>query len=170
LAHDDLALYLAGHGTKEGWRRLIWLCDFAQVLCKCQDIDWAQTFERAHRSHSSRSLLLAVLLASTLLDAPAPAYLTDRFRNDSAVRRLAENAKSRMLNATPPGELGRFLVTLTSHDRLRHRLWPLAMLLMTRSVGDHTALPLPKPFWRIYYLTRPFRLAQKAIQMMLHKS
>ena len=32
LAHDDLALFLAAHGTKEGWRSLLWLCDFAEFL------------------------------------------------------------------------------------------------------------------------------------------
>src|SRR5262249_55499649 len=39
LAHDDLALFLAAHGTKEGWRSLGWVCDFAEFLRKCRDID-----------------------------------------------------------------------------------------------------------------------------------
>src|SRR5262249_31296864 len=40
LAQDDLALFSAAHGTKEGWRSLIWVCDFAELLRKYQDIDW----------------------------------------------------------------------------------------------------------------------------------
>ena len=78
LAHDDLALFLAAHGTKEGWRSLIWVCDFAELLRKYQDIDWVAVLDRAQRSHSSRPLLLAIVLASTLLDAPAPVALIDR--------------------------------------------------------------------------------------------
>ena len=27
----DLALFLAAHGTKKGWRSLIWVCDFAEL-------------------------------------------------------------------------------------------------------------------------------------------
>src|SRR5262249_56355854 len=72
LAHDDLALFLAAHGTKEGWRSLIWVCDFAELLRKYQDIDWVAVLDRAHRSHSSRSLLLATDLAPTLFDPPPP--------------------------------------------------------------------------------------------------
>ena len=72
LAHDDLALFLAAHGTKEGWRSLIWVCDFAEFLRKYQDIDWVAVLDRAQRSHSSRPLLLAIFLASDLLGAKAP--------------------------------------------------------------------------------------------------
>src|SRR5262249_38837956 len=70
LAPDDLALFLAAHGTKEGWGRLLWVCDFAQFLRRYQDIDWMAVLDRAQRSHSSRALLLAVLLSCQLLDAP----------------------------------------------------------------------------------------------------
>ena len=65
LARDDLALFLAAHGTKEGWRSLIWVCDFAEFLRKHQDINWAAILDRAQRSHSLRPLLLAMVLAST---------------------------------------------------------------------------------------------------------
>ena len=105
LAHDDLALFLAAHGTKEGWRSLIWVCDFAELLRKYQDIDWVAVLDRAQRSHSSRPLLLAIALASTLLDAPAPAALIDRAWKNSALRALAEEAKLRMLRTVPEEEL-----------------------------------------------------------------
>ena len=167
LAHDDLALFLAAHGTKEGWRSLIWVCDFAELLRKYQDIDWVAVLDRAQRSHSSRALLLAIALASTLLDAPAPPALIDRARKNSALRALAEEAKLRMLRAAPEQELGEFLNGLNTHDRLRHRLWPVATLLTTRTVSDYQAMPLPKSLWGIYYLTRPFRLASKFVKIML---
>src|SRR5262245_41496641 len=31
LAPDDLAPFLAAQGMKEGWRKLIWVCDFAEL-------------------------------------------------------------------------------------------------------------------------------------------
>ena len=34
LAENDLALFLAAHDTKEGWRNRIWLRDFAELLRK----------------------------------------------------------------------------------------------------------------------------------------
>jgi hypothetical protein len=166
LGNDDLALFLAAHGTKEGWRSLIWVCDFAEFLRKYQNIDWVTLLDRAQRSHSSRPLLLAIALASALLDAPAPAPLIDRAWKNSAVRALAEEAKLRMLRVVPEEELVEFLNSLSTHDRLRHRLWPVMTLLTTRTVSDYRAMPLPKPLWGIYYLTRPFRLTAKALKMI----
>src|SRR5262249_5564554 len=137
LAQDQLALFLAGHGTKEGWRKLIWLCDFAEFLRNCHDINVPALLDRAHRSHCSRPLLLAILLAVTLLDAPAPVELVHQARNNSAVRSLAEKAQIRMLRTYPPTELGEFLNSLDTHDRLVQRLRSIAALVTTRTVGDH---------------------------------
>src|SRR5262245_56636798 len=166
LALDDLALFLAAHGTKEGWRLLKWICDFAELLRKCEDVDWTAVLDRAERANSSRPLLLAVALASTLLDAPTPPVLIAKARNNAAIRALADKAQLRMLRTAPGGELRAFLDGLKTHDRMRHRLWPIGALLTTRTVGDHRAMPLPKSLWRLYYVTRPFRLATKAMTLL----
>jgi hypothetical protein len=161
LAHDDLALFLAAHGTKEGWRRMLWLCDFAEFLRRYQDLDWIAILERAVRSHSTRQLLLAIELAATMLDAPAPAGLLKKARNSSAVQSLARRARERMLLTAPRGSW-EFRFGLSTHDKFLHRLLPIKALLTTRTVGDHQAMPLPKSLWGLYYFTRPFRLAAHA--------
>jgi hypothetical protein len=168
LARDDLALFLAAHGTKEEWRSLSWVCDFAEFLRQYRDIDWSKIFERAHQAHCSRALLLAINLAFTLLDAPAPTNLIDEARANSAVQSLSEKARLRMLSTASQDELSEFLNTLKTRDLMRHRLWPAVTLLTTRTVGDYQAMPLPKSLWSIYYFSRPFRLAAKAAKMILH--
>jgi Uncharacterised nucleotidyltransferase len=170
FADDDLALFLAAHGTKDGWKRLLWVCDFAQFLQRSQAIDWAQVFDRAARSHCSRPLLLAVILASSLLDAPAPKELLEKARKNPAVQALAQKAKLRMLNPAAQGELGELINSLSTIDQLRHRFWPAAAHLTSRTVGDHRAMPLPESLWGIYYFTRPFRLARKAAEIMLRNT
>jgi hypothetical protein len=169
LANDDLALFLAAHGTKEGWRSLKWVCDFAEVLRNYRDIDWMAVFGRAERSNCLRSLQLAMVLASTLLEAPAPSELIEEASANSAVLLLVEKAKLRMLRAVPEGELRQFLDSLNTHDRIRHRLWPVVALVTTRTVGDYQAMPLPKLLWGTYYLTRPFRLMMKAAEMIVRR-
>jgi hypothetical protein len=157
LAHDDLGLFLAAHGTKEGWRRTLWLCDFAEFLRRYRHLDWIAILERAQRSHSSRQLLLAVELAATMLDAPAPAELLNQARNSSAVQSLARRAREGMLLTAPKGSW-EFRFGLNTHDKWLHRLLPITALLTTRTAGDYRAMPLPKSLWGLYYLTRPFRL------------
>jgi hypothetical protein len=168
LALDDLTLLLAAHGTKEGWRFLKWVCDFAEILRKCRSIDWPTVLARAERSYCLRPLQLATFLASTLLDAPAPQKLIDKAQENPAVRVLAEKSRARMLCSAPTGELIDFLNGLNTHDRMRNRLLPVATLLTTRTVGDYNAMPLPKSLWGVYYVTRPFRLAAKAAELVIH--
>jgi hypothetical protein len=169
LAHDDLALYLAAHGTKEGWRYLKWACDFAELLRKCPNINWERMLDRAEQAHCFRPLQLAVVLASRVLGAPTPAKLIDKALDNSAIRVLANKAHVRMLRTDPEGEFRVFLDGLNTYDRLRHRLWPVAKLLTTRTVGDYQAMPLPKSLWPMYYVTRPFRLAAKATELIVHR-
>ncbi len=169
LCRQDLALYLAAHGAKEGWRSLGWLCDYALLLRKNPDLDWTVLLKRAEQAHCSRVLLLALYLANLLLDAPAPSDLIDRARGDVAVQKMAARAQSNTLRSTPAGEVETFLAGLGSHERLRHRISAIAALLTTRTVSDHRAMPLPKSFWGLYYVTRPFRLTAKAAQFVLQR-
>ena len=169
LAHDDLALFLAVHGTKERWRSLFWVCDFAEFLRKYHDINWLAVLDRARRSRSSQPLLLAIFLASDLLGAEAPLQLIDKARSDSSVRALAQDAKFRMLHAGTETEIGQFLSGLHTHDRLRHKLLHTVTLLTTRTVGDYEAIRLPKMLWGAYFFTRPFRLMAKAVEMTVRR-
>ena len=166
LAHDDQALFLAAHGTKEGWRSLLWLCDFAEFLRRYQDLDWIAILERAARSHSSRQLLLAIELATTMLDAPAPAELIEKARNSSAVQSLARRARVRNASESSQRKLG---ITL----RAQHPRQVSAQAVADQGVSDDTnrrrspgnaIADLPSV---LAYLTRPFRLASHVAKMFL---
>jgi hypothetical protein len=170
LGRGDAALFLAAHGTKEGWRSLGWVCDFAELLRNCPNIDWTVVLDVARRSHCLRPLLLAVALAADLLDAPAPGELLNQARNNSVVRVLTEKAVRRMLGNLSWGELEGFFNGLSAHDRLRDRVRAVAIFLATRTVGDYKLLPLPKPLWSAYYFTRPLRLTGKAVKMVIRRS
>jgi hypothetical protein len=169
LAHDDLALFLAAHGTKEGWCSLNWVCDFAEFLRKYEDIDWVGILDRAQRSHSSQPLLLATFLAWDLLGADAPLSLIYEARSNASVRTSAEEAKLRMLHPQKETEIGKFMSGLRTYDRLRHRLLLIIALLTTRTVGDYEAIHLPKFLWGTYFFTRPFRLTGKAVKMITRR-
>jgi hypothetical protein len=170
LANEDLALYLAAHGTKEGWRTLIWVCDFAEFLRNHQDLDWNALLRRAQKAHCSHPLLLATFLAAILLDAPAPPELLNKACNNSTIRALGEAATLRMFCSAPEEELTQFLNGLKTHGRLRHKIRPVVTLLTTRTVGDYQSMRLPRHLWSIYYFSRPFRLAGKLTKLMISRS
>jgi hypothetical protein len=117
---------------KEGWRKLIWVCDFAELLRKYRNINWTAVLERTERANSSRSLLLGSFLAHLLLDASSPLGLINKARDDSAVQILAKEIQSRMRGNPPAEELDEFLNDLTI-DKSRYKFLPLATLLRTRT-------------------------------------
>ena len=161
LANDDLVLFLAAHGTKEGWRSLKWVCDFAEVLRKCQDINWKHVVGRAKKSNCMRSLELAMVLASTLLGTPAPTELIAKASDNSAIHLLAEKAKLRMLRVVPEGELRQLLDGFNTHDKAQG---------LARLSHDSNCARLPSVLFDNTVLTRPLRLMVKAAEMIVRRS
>jgi hypothetical protein len=124
LAWDHMPMLLACHGTKERWRFLKWVCDFAFLVQARPELDWGAVFDRAKQSHCSRPLLLAVLLASDLLGVPAHSALLDRARSDGAVVALAGESTLKMIRNKPDPDFDEFIYSLNSLERLRDKNQP----------------------------------------------
>lgn len=98
LGRNELALFLAGHGTKEGWRSLAWVCDFAEFVRANPGIDWISLWRRCAQKHCGHPILLGCTLASRLLDAPVEKELLACADREPAVQALADAAIRRMIN------------------------------------------------------------------------
>jgi hypothetical protein len=159
LSRPDVARLLAGHGTKEGWRSLMWLRDFAFAVERWRDLDWADIHRRSRRNGSGDSILLGCALVERVLATPAPAALAHAVVANRRVAALAETLAAR-LRARRIDK--RHLDDLALCDRRRDRVWACLGLALTPTPGDFDALPLPRPLWPAYYLLRPLRLASKA--------
>ena len=72
LAWGDYLLLLCVHGAKHRWERLIWVCDIAEIVRAHRDLPWGEIRARAERLGCGRILLLGLLLARDLLEAPVP--------------------------------------------------------------------------------------------------
>jgi hypothetical protein len=161
LGQADLGLLLAGHGAKEGWRRLGWVSDFAMFIEKHPDVDWRTLLHRARRRASSRSLLVGWQLAAVLLGTKVEADLLGLAENNMQARRAAEAVVRRFRSGYPvPASEGEFGEPDLRENWLQ-RAQAVGSLIVTRTIGDYLSMPLPRPLWRIYHLTRPFRLASK---------
>ena len=167
LGRSELALYLAGHGAKHGWNSLSWLCDFANFIRAYPDVDWVALWQRSDRKHCGNPVLQGCTLASNLLDAPVDEELLAYADREPAVEALADAAVKRMMDppaaaaaaSTPEDFLGGLDLCETWIQKARI-LWGLAS---TRTTGDYEAMPLPPALWRLYHLSRPFRLGIKAL-------
>jgi hypothetical protein len=163
LGRNDLGLLLAGHGTKEGWRCLGWVADFAMFIQKHPDLDWNYLLNRAQRRGCGRSLLLGCQLAAQLLGTRVKADMLQLAENTRQLLLVAETMVHRIRSDFPAASLDRDLGDLELCESRLQKACAIGKLLITRTVGDYVSMPLPRRLWRIYHVTRPFRLAGKAI-------
>lgn len=167
LAREDLLLVLCVHGSKHYWAQLGWICDVAQVLQVDEDIDWEALMARAVQFGGARMLLLGLSLAHNLLDAPLPAPIRQRIRDDTAV--LALTAQVRQHLFAPTCGVGAMLRELPLSLQMRER-WHDRMALLVHYLivyfcsavkpgpKDKALVALPRPLAFLHYLLRPLRL------------
>jgi hypothetical protein len=166
LGSSELAIFLAGHGTKEGWRSLGWITDFGEFLRQSPDLDWEILYRRARQHQCGRSILLATSLAAALLGVRITPALADLMMQDPGLRPLTEKVLKRVLE----GATGLRYPWSELCERWPQRIRACLMLLSNRTTGDFEALPLPRRMWRLYHLTRPIRLAIRGLSSASGKS
>jgi hypothetical protein len=159
----NLALLLAGHGTKEAWRCLGWVCDFALLLDRHPELDWLGIHRRARARGCGDAVLLGCAMALELLEVPVPQVLQHSIAASARVRALAallsHELRQGLSLPAPERHFSDFHLCDSRLDKLKAAM----RLVLTRTTGDYEAMKLPQALWPLYYATRPFRLAAKAL-------
>jgi hypothetical protein len=169
LAAEDLLLVLCAHGTKHVWSSLGWICDVAQLLRVQSNLDWAALLERARRLRSQRLLLLGLLLAHDLLQAPLPEDLVHQARANHSVAGLAARVCRRLLGKSeaPHGSWESAAFLVHARERLSDGLGYSLSLAFSPTLSDWQLFSVPRPLFFLYHLVRPFRLIGKyGLQLM----
>lgn len=162
LDSETLAIYLIGHGAKEGWKSLGWVCDVAAFYVRAPEVDWAGHFHRLDRGDRMR-LQVGLLLATKLLGVRVREDVLNDACGDAKVGSQLAFALRRLACAAEPMDpRADFSLAGAGICRgFRERARALWLLAVTRTASDYNAIPLPRPLWRLYHLIRPFRLAFK---------
>jgi len=159
----NLALLLAGHGTKEAWRCLGWVCDFALLVDRHPEFDWLEVHRRGKARGCGDTVLLGCAMALELLEVPVPPVLRDPIAASARVRALASSLSHELRQGLPLPTPDRHFSDLDLCDSWLDKLKAVIRLVLTRTTGDYEAMKLPQALWPMYYATRPFRLAAKAL-------
>jgi len=165
LPPEDLLVYLCEHGAEHSWTRLEWLVAVAELLRSGQVRDWTRVWQWARELGTTRRIGAALLLADTLFGAgaagvPVPSDRSAQAANRVVVLRRLATDPLRTLES-PWERFGYlFLTDRTSAARLR-RSWAT---LMTPSLADRQAFPLPKSLSVLYRAARPLRLVVRRIR------
>src|SRR6266496_180870 len=87
FAIEDLILYQCFHGTKHAWRQLESISSLSELIRSGREIDWPLVIERASRARARRMLMLGLLLAQQVNDAPVPDLVWTQLGPDEEMRK-----------------------------------------------------------------------------------
>jgi hypothetical protein len=167
FGREDLLLILCIHGCKHRWDRLEWLCGVAELLRASEsELNWEVVMARAASLGVRRMLLLGLLLAHSLLDAPVPAAVVERARSDGAVARLAAQVP-KLFTAEPAdadaaGNLATDLFRFQLRERPRDRIRFIWYRITTPSRPESwSAVSVGWRWLPIHAFSRPFVVMSK---------
>jgi hypothetical protein len=132
-------------------------------------MNWAGVVEEARSLRCERILLLGLVLAHDLLQAPVPEELVRRARCGPAIRSLARQTCRQMFREAGSrlGGLHDALFHLRAREWLGDGIRYALSLALTPTVADWTRLRVPAALSFLYHLYRPVRLAGKYGRLVL---
>jgi hypothetical protein len=161
LGRECQLVYLAVHGAKHAWARLLWLGDIVRAIDN--GIDWNEALRLAAESGCTRPFLLGLLLSHGLLGTVVPGAILEQARADAAVVMAAGEAGARFLRI-PPAEPSSIEQT-AFNARLAYGAWAKARhwaaMVLTPKDEDFSRWRLPE---RLFWLYRPLRLQRVLVK------
>lgn len=161
LRPAKLLVALCVHGAKDYWNQLKWVCDVGEFLRVHADLDWPAAFDEARRLGCLRMVLLGVVLARDLLEAPLPAPVASELARDPGVTALTALPRRMLLNQYEPGAPRRFFFRVGMCAGRMEGLRYALRLATTPAEEDWPAASGPAGFSPLHAVLRPFRLLRK---------
>ena len=162
LSSEDSILILCSQGAKDCWQQLNRICDIAQVLCTCGEINWEQVCDRATKLRMTRILLLGLLLAHELLEVELPKTILQQIQANPLLKSLASQIYTQLFYQTesslPNQKVNSSFFHLRMIEHPLDKVWYCFEHLVVPTVADEVFLPLPQFLSFLYYPLRLIRL------------
>lgn len=166
---EHLLLVLCAHGTKHCWSNLRWLCDVACHIQSNPNLDWDLCIRLAEPAGCELVLTHSLLLTEQVLGLQLPMPIRQYVSNDTKAHSLAKTAQTFLFRQND--KRSRYLEVFRYHVAFaKDRRWRTgAALILGRAFvpdeADWHRVRLPRPFYFLYYLIRPIRLAVERLPL-----
>lgn len=160
LRNEHAVLWLAFHGAKHAWSRLLWLVDIAR-LATVSGIDWEEVSQLAQQFRLERAVHIAFSLVESILRVGSPLRETNartRMRA-SALRRVAECRLES--GRTASAELRDHWFALRVEDAMRDRIHYVMSLALRPTELDYRSCALPMYLHWLYTPIHAVRVTSK---------
>ena len=161
LAPEQQLMFLCAHGAKHLWARLGWLCDLARLIQVEKGIDWSEVFARAHKSHTTRMILLGLLLAGNLLGVELPPAAAALVEADPQAHFMATTVLERLRSNRPATLVATATFCVRALERNRQRARLIFGMFLQPTEAEYRVVQVPSSLYYVYYLFRPLRLVAK---------
>ena len=105
---ENLLLYLCIHGTKDFWKKLVWLCDIAALIESHPQLDQARVIEQSCRLGCEQMLGLGLALVRDVLGVELPKAIAQHIQATFKKRSLSIQIQQRLLNGDFPQDIQHF--------------------------------------------------------------
>lgn len=173
MARRRLPIYLAVHGIRHGWQRLMWLADLAMLLDS--DAAWDETLATAAKEGLEGMMLHVGWALHHWLARPVPAAVLARSTRRIDVRLLNRLVAQfhdgpQWYEARPRNSLRRFIAgsvwsrSITYAIKPTWHFWGRQLAWDLSSSQDRAAFALPGELRWMYPLIRPFGWAIRRLR------
>lgn len=156
---ETMVLYLCFHGSKHCWQSLKWVCDLAEFISNHPELDWQKIVQQAKKLKLTTMLHLGIFLAHDFYQLPIPVELSSGMNHNSRAYLLFEQVRQLIFNRSfTQWEDYAFVYRIT--DSWLGKLRFMSALLFTPTAKEWDTIELPKSWFFLYYLIRPYRLTK----------
>ena len=158
-------LILCAQGAEDYWNQLGKICDVAMLMDKNPSLDWDYLLKISEELDIVLRLLLGLSLVQNLYDVVLPDSVQQKVKQISAMQSLVQEVQQNILLGKRTYIDSRLTMGRVVHQYRLMTDWrnkvQFVWNLMHPTLADMAAMPLPKPLFFIYYLSRPLRLVQE---------
>ncbi len=163
---EDQILVLCMHGSKDEWRKMIWIVDLQKTVVNNSDIDWNIVFERARQARIRPQVLLGLGLIRELFEVPLTPEVSERLdanaKTDDLVRQVLAEL---VLDPRPVEEWSPIkMLSVRLCENYRDCATYIYRALFVPRVADWAVVRLPKWLYPLYYALRPLRIGARWVK------
>ena len=172
FSSEDLLIVLCVQLAKDSqWtaETLIKVCDIAELLRVCTDIDWHFVWQQCNKLGTKRILLFSLYVTHHILEAKLPQFIANEMQKDSIAKEAALQVCNTLFDRSDKCFMERiyteriFLRKL-ARERWQDKISHFLSVVFIPGQEEFETVPLPKSFFFVYHFVRPLRLCFKFLK------
>ncbi|MEA1954190.1 MAG: nucleotidyltransferase family protein [Campylobacterota bacterium] len=160
FSNENLLVYLAIHGSKHLWERIIWLKDI-DLFIQRNEINWGKLINKVSETGFEKMVYLALHLNVILFQTALPASIRNEIKKYPQVVQLSHFIFESWI--TQKNSFQTTYMQTKLLPGLKAKFIYLRTRLLQPSLDEYLYINLPKGLQWGYFLIKPYRLIKKNV-------